>query len=100
MLVTLLLGTNDARGAVSAEEHGQNVELIVEGLPLRADSSATKGIRVAAIVWFGGVQLAAQRPENAGRPVAWNARRQSDFRPLAGEPKREVGLSRIQTDRL
>ncbi len=32
MLVTILLGTNDARGAVTAEEYGQNVKLIVEGL--------------------------------------------------------------------
>lgn len=32
MLVTILLGTNDARAAVTAEEYGQNVKLIVEGL--------------------------------------------------------------------
>jgi hypothetical protein len=32
MLVTILLGTNDARGAVTAEEYGQNVKMIVEGL--------------------------------------------------------------------
>jgi lysophospholipase L1-like esterase len=32
MLVTILLGTNDARGAISAEDYSQNVKLIVEGL--------------------------------------------------------------------
>jgi lysophospholipase L1-like esterase len=32
MLVTILLGTNDARGGVKAEEYAENVNSIVEGL--------------------------------------------------------------------